>query len=304
MRRNQLFSSWPLWLTLILFIVAVSLIFCYNAPNFLNVALDKSPIGKAYRNSGPIVQAITIAISVNSTLIVDFILDIFFYLGIHTLDDRLERICQILILVIPSYVSLNAEHSPHFLYLSICMHSIQVAGSLIPVFSLLTRLLPKIFTIVRTVLSFLCFAFAFSLSLIYVRDPTPVWYAVVVVVSLFASQAILAHMLYMWWQNLVAQSKSNRIEDLLQFVSSDELCCLIYLLFSHVVIILFHMCAACGAKLCWSNVSLPELLIGIYTLAGYSMLSSCVPNRVLQYLAWKQKNPAEIKSHCNSIHFT
>jgi len=295
--------TWSIWVALLFYIISISLILHFHASHFVNAALEGTTIGKACSNGGPIVQSETIAISVNSTMLIDLILDIFFYLGINTLDDRLERIGQIIILVAPSSIILMAEHSPHFIFIMCCMHSIQVAGSLVPIYSLLTRLLPEIFTVAWTVLSFSCLAFNFCLSLSYFHSPLTAWYVVLVLVFGCSSQVIFSYMVYLWWRNLLERSKTKRITDLLQAISNDELCCFVYLIFADIVVVLLHVGFALEAELSWSNVSLSELLCGIYTLAGFAVMSSCVPNRVIQYLAMKQKTPTEVKSHCNSVYF-
>jgi len=108
-------------------------------------------------------------------------------------------------------------------------------------------------------------------------------------------------MVYMWWRNLLERSKTKRITDLLQAISNDELCCFVYLIFADIVVILLHIGFALESELSWSNVSLSELLCGIYTLAGFAVMSSCVPNRVIQYLAMKQK--LQLKSNHTAIRY-
>jgi len=291
-KLGQVFSQiWTIWLALLFFIAVILVIMKFKTISWSE--MEGTHIQNGLHNPSLIIQAVTVAIAVNSTLVIDLVLDIFYYTERNGLDDRFERAGTILVLIIPGYFILRNEENPDFIQIFCCLHSIQIIGSLIPIFSLSMRLLPEFFTPKLTVLSFVCFASDISLTLYFWTVPSSAWIYVLYLVLAACFQGTLLFMSWKWFRSLCGRCTVNTsgrqlILNLFSLMTPDELQCAVYLLFSNIVIVLITSVIGMHTNFSFTGITATDFLLGIYSLASFSVLSSCVPNRILQHIAIKQ----------------
>jgi len=195
--------------------------------------------------------------------------------------------------IIPGFFILGNQHAPNFYFIFWCLHTIQLIGTLVPIFSLSMRLLPDYFTPTRTVVCFVCFTTDLVLSLFFWDVPTSAWMYAMYLIPAGISQGAFLLMLFRWFQNLhkrcSIQLPVRRLAfELVSLMTPDELRCAVYLVFCNISLVIVTAAIGMFSRFTFIFVPLPDLLGAIYILASFSVLSSCVPNRILQYIALKQ----------------
>jgi len=294
---------WLLWLALIIYVTFILIIMNYKIPPISRI--QGTPVEKIFQDPALIIQGVTVAIALNSTLIIDLVLDMFYYFERDGVDDRFERVGQILISIIPGYFILAKEQSPNFYFDFYCLHTIQLIGTMVPILSLSMRLLPEYFPPTPTVLCFVCFTADLVFCLFFWAVPSSAWMYVMYLTPAFISQGVFLFMLWKWVMSLLKRSSlalnARLVLELVRLMTPDELRCAVYLLFCNVCVVVITAVIGLSSRFTFMYVSLPDLLCAIYTTASFSVLSSCVPNRILQYIALKQD--LQIKTSHTTIRY-
>jgi len=279
-----------------IFIASVIFSVCFDY--FSNPYIVGTPIQKAFDAPQSILLAETAAISVNAPMFVDIILDIFSSKNIQDkkLDDRFERLVLTLILIVPGIVILNCQFYHNFPFVFVAMYTIQIVGSCVASFSLLARLVPEYFPPIKIAISFVTWAFGCTLCLyIFVNPPSKIWPDTLAVSSILFSQAILFNMIHKWLKSLYQRAKAapatgiEAIRKIVKSMSDEEFSLLLYLIFVEFFSFQVHCIVGDASSINWVNVNRTEILLGIYTLAAFSILTGVVPNRIIQKLAKSQE---------------
>jgi len=262
---------------------------------FSNPNVTGTAIGEYFQTPDSLIVAQIVAVSVNAPILVDLFLDILAFQKVQKdkLDDRVERAMLALILIVPGIFILSYQSSQNFPHFYACMFSIQRIGSCVPAYSLCLRLVPEHFTPCKIVLSFVGWAFSSTGSLFNFTGPhSLVWPDALSVFTWVISQGLLSSMLLPWAKTLYQRAESPSSGIMMKTImcmTDDEFSLLLYLIFVYAFSFGAHSLVGLTAELSWRNCGVGQILGGIYLLAGFSVVTGVVPNRIIQKIASKQE---------------
>jgi len=246
-----------------------------------------------------IIVALSATIFVTIPIAFELALDIFFdwKSGIR---DRSERLSMILYIVIPS-LTLMANRTSAFLpYLFTCLHVIQYVGCFGAIISVCSKLVPKYFTKLKSVLIHFFFVLSSIFYALTYSFDNIAWPHYFMLISLLLSWSIFLSCLYTWLVQLNLKSVHS-----LRYLPVNELSCLLYIATTLITIMALPGVVGCLYIFDMFNFPYSVILIFTYNIVGFSLLPSCIPGRLARYsfMLAQNKVHAEYETKWSMLRF-
>jgi len=240
-----------------------------------------------------VVYGIIFTVAVTSTIAFDLLLDMFMENRFAPIPDQLERLLMILVVIIPSFFILKYSHSPEIPYIFCCLHTIQVVGSIAPIYSLCMKLVPAHFHAKKVLTGYFFWAAAGTFMFIGFHQPLKSWSNISVFVCVFISQIILFDMIGRCctdvWSRIPPKSERDPDKSVVKYavevMTENEICCFFYLTCTLLTIVIVPAITGAIRLYKWEFWGMKDLLFNIYSLAAFSVFPSAIPARVRQHNA-------------------